>query len=210
MILQRSSDDLGSAGRPTVDQHDQGNVGGRTSTLHPESTLFRVTTCLVKHDAIAQKLAGDGDGRLDQAAAIVPQVQHQADDSCRAQFLDSGGNLVARPLGEGLDANIANVGCLVEHPPGDGWYLNLLPRDGEIERRGGGARNGESYWCAHLAVKEGAYAIHCCFYDDICAIQCQKDVSLNHSDPLGGGVGVGGEDHPALGITPQSDTYTPE
>ena len=205
VVLQRTGDDLGCAGRSAIDQHGQGNVGRDATTTHLEGAFLGIMAQFIQHNAIAEELAGGGYRWINQSAVVVPQIQDQAGGLCLAQFLKGLQYFVVGPLGEALNVDVADVGCLIEHAPGDRGHLNLLPGDGEIERRGGGARNGECDRCANLTMEQGPHVIHSRLAGDRFGVHRQQGVSLVDPGALGRGIGIGSERHLPLCIAPQRD-----
>uniref|UniRef100_A0A0N4ZL51 PE-PGRS family protein n=1 Tax=Parastrongyloides trichosuri TaxID=131310 RepID=A0A0N4ZL51_PARTI len=143
LILQGAGDDLGRRGRAVVDQHHHRQTAGQVARLGGVTfDVLGLAAALADDLAALQEGVRHVDGRRQQAAAVVAQVQHITLQArlLALQPLDRLGQLPAGVLVEGRDAQVAEVAF---QTAGDGFDLDDFARQHDLARLFAIAQEGD-------------------------------------------------------------------
>ena len=178
MVLQGTGHDLGGRGGAVVDQHHQRQSAGQVARPRAIALdLVGLAPALADDLAAFQEGVRHGDGRIQQAAAVVPQVQHIALDGgvLALQPGDGLAQFAAGILVEGRDAQIGEVAL---DPPGNGIDPDHFARQRHLARILAVAQEGDldcradrpAQFFGHLADGQAGGALALNGGDDISGI----------------------------------------
>ena len=140
MILQSTRHDLGCGGRARVDQHHQRRAVEIVARLRVHFETCIGCAAVRRHDhAFVEECIGHTDGRIEQAARIVAQVEHQSAQLAIVLLLQLGDSRLQigrRRLTEVRDLDVAIA--WLEQPMLDAVKLHVLACQHEIQRFGRG------------------------------------------------------------------------
>ena len=103
---------------PPLTNNDQRRVDGDAAAAGFEAFFLAAGLLLVQHVLIVNKVAKHVNGRLQQAAAIVAQVQNKLFRAGRLQVENCFLDLIGATLGKASHLNIADGGVLFQNSPG--------------------------------------------------------------------------------------------
>ena len=154
LVLERTRDDLGGGGAELVDEHHHLAVQELAVALGAVF-LARHGAPLHVDDEVArlQELVGYAHGGIEEAAAVVLQVEHQVAHALALERVDGRHELIVGRCAEAADAHVADGGA--DHVGGvDGLEGNFVAHDGERQHaRDAAAHHAEPHLGAPLAAQ---------------------------------------------------------
>ncbi len=137
MILQRSGHDLGRRGRAAIHEHDRRHTFEQVAGVRElfEARLLHAART-AHYQAVGQELVRNADRRVEHAARVTAQIEHDAEQlvgaGAREQLAHGGVEIARSAVGERREPQVREA--VPEIFAGDGLHLHGAARQREAQR----------------------------------------------------------------------------